>query len=706
MTMTMLMRAIITTRTATTSACNSVCSLGLISRYSTTQNSTSTRGRSHIKRTPRSAINSQLVGTIKLRPTTTTINDGVSPSNNFNKLGQLNQLSWFDAGLSTDPIVHLRALDNSLKAGTDAQLLAAYDSLRALGKEALSKISHRTYLSLMDRVVMTRVNTLYFGNTTGVVLADIALKIRNDYMQSGHQAQQEMDVFTLRAARYAAKTDLDKAVRICRQVIGEYSDFQTSQRASAGHHESETSTAAATLVDVTICNELIAVFAAANQPEICKSLISRMMEVGLQPQITTFCHLLIAYCNVGDMETAETLSVQIFEHGDAEHALTIRQHLLQGYAQIGNITKTQKYFDQITYSTHKHTTETYNASMRVYCERGLPGDAIRKYQSMRRAQVEANADTFTNLIRCYGKGKNITAASRLYYKMENVIGFRPTTDMQTAMIEAYLNCGDSMLAWTVLRHTINDPRNNTTNNRNNSNHPDRDAGKPITPAALPISLFLAISKDLSGKHIDYLRDRIHLSRMPIRSRGVILAKLMQAALVSNAYGPKDPSLVLTLYNEFTVKDGCAVSSPPPPLGHICAIQAMGILGQSKEALKLFETTLDDCLATGMATEAYTAIFSALSNSTDKAYAMKQAQEMLTHFERDGVDGNATDLLEQLVGCFESVSKQRGAIDLATAANSSIDQKKRIAFVPIPGVHPRLCALLKHEPVETLCALIQ
>ncbi|KAH6579271.1 hypothetical protein BASA61_010354 [Batrachochytrium salamandrivorans] len=683
------------------------------SRGSTLAKSESTsdtrpRFKSHIKRTPLSSIKSQLGNRIKLRPTHTRLEQDLDPSSRVNRFGQFDQSSWFDATHSTDPNVRVRALENSLKAGTDAQLISAYDAVRQLGADALSKISHRVYLAILERVVMTQTSGAFFGNVPGTLLADIAFRIRQDYLKSGHQSQIEMDLLVLHAARYAAATDLDKSILICRRVIDDYILGKKAESpanladktgsASADPSLVETNVPVTAVLNADICNELVAVFAMAKQPEICKKLIARMLSVGIQPQIATFCQLLIAYCTIGDMDTAESLSDQIFEHGDPIHAKIVREQLLAGFSKAGNITKTQKYFDQISQSIQPHTTSTYNSRMRVYCERGLPGDAFRIYREMRRDHIEANSETFTNLINVYGRAKNITAASRLYYKMEGVLGFKPSPEMQTAVLEAYLTAGDSLLAWRMVRHIVS-PHGHVAKSQKLPN-PDRDAKISGGPKLLlPTGMFSALAKDLSGKHIDYLRNRVDLSKIPIRARGAVLAKLMQAALVTDHHGPRDAKLVMALYSEFTEEKGCCVLSSPPPLAHVCAIEALGVLGQTEEAIQLFETTLDDTCVTGTVSLAYSALFSALGHASDRKMAHQVATKHLAHARRDGVV-MSSDLLERIVGCFKEEDK---AIKAVQAVYTGVDLVKFV--MPVGGAHPKLVSALKSAPIDSLCALI-
>ncbi|KAH6570628.1 hypothetical protein BASA60_007608 [Batrachochytrium salamandrivorans] len=634
------------------------------SRGSTLAKSESTsdtrpRFKSHIKRTPLSSIKSQLGNRIKLRPTHTRLEQDLDPSSRVNRFGQFDQSSWFDATHSTDPNVRVRALENSLKAGTDAQLISAYDAVRQLGADALSKISHRVYLAILERVVMTQTSGAFFGNVPRRVIDDYIL---------GKKAESPVNL--------ADKTG----------------------SASADPSLAETNVPVTAVLNADICNELVAVFAMAKQPEICKKLIARMLSVGIQPQIATFCQLLIAYCTIGDMDTAESLSDQIFEHGDPIHAKIVREQLLAGFSKAGNITKTQKYFDQISQSIQPHTTSTYNSRMRVYCERGLPGDAFRIYREMRRDHIEANSETFTNLINVYGRAKNITAASRLYYKMEGVLGFKPSPEMQTAVLEAYLTAGDSLLAWRMVRHIVS-PHGHVAKSQKLPN-PDRDAKISGGPKLLlPTGMFSALAKDLSGKHIDYLRNRVDLSKIPIRARGAVLAKLMQAALVTDHHGPRDAKLVMALYSEFTEEKGCCVLSSPPPLAHVCAIEALGVLGQTEEAIQLFETTLDDTCVTGTVSLAYSALFSALGHASDRKMAHQVATKHLAHARRDGVV-MSSDLLERIVGCFKEEDK---AIKAVQAVYTGVDLVKFV--MPVGGAHPKLVSALKSAPIDSLCALI-
>ncbi|KAI8912138.1 hypothetical protein BC831DRAFT_491355 [Entophlyctis helioformis] len=680
------------------------------------------------------------------------------------------QQAWFTAP-KADPIVALRAFDNALKAGTNAQLLAAYDFLRSLGASALANVPTSLFVGLLERLVDPASSDV--AGLTGTRRTDAAARIRSDFLESGHAASREVDLLALRSARFVDNDHLDRAVRLFRDIVGK--DSVGTGATSAQAAAEQTVNAAASKADPTpsqdtpaaevdanaqaagasnasaaarrrpasapadrvLCDELVAAFAAHGHVAVCKALIARMLEARIQPEVSTFCHLLDAYCNAGDLTSAETLSAQILSHGTPEQIAWARESLLIGFSRLGNATKAQKYFDALSRFSNGavqtarakdikgaagvgkaqsiQTTAQFNALIRVSCERGLPGEVMRVYKTMRHEGVEANSETYALMIRAYGRSKNLTAASRLFYKKENVPGFVPSTDMQAALIEAYILAGESLLAWRVLADPATDPSKQpalpshwTFGPPQHLRNKQKRSSEAVSEQAAAASLFQRITldmvaplaKDLSGKHIDYLRDRMRLANIPAEARSVVIAQLMRAALVdSPAYGAQDTKLALDLYGEFTAEGGSARGTLVPVSAHAAAVEALGIAGRTDEAVALFERTLEDAAIAGEATAAYTALFAGLAAAAGSPSTAEAAVKYLALMQRDGVVADAMTLTHA-ARCFGSQDEARSKLDgVLTGATAR-------GIVPDPSRHDALYMLVGAEAVESVCSLLQ
>eukprot|EP00842_Homolaphlyctis_polyrhiza_P006729 jgi/Hompol1/7057/HPOL_005170-RA len=642
-----------------------------------------------------------------------------SIASHFDQHGTLLQEKWFVAAAGASSAAVERALSNSIRAGADHHIVAAYKAYKDYKDDsdvAAKPLSLQTYVALLTRIAATDVYVggASFGGIRGSALAQYAASIYADAAAAGHKSEQ-LDLLLLRAARFVAVDDAHITVRIFRAIAANKSASALASATASPESATSTSTPKQSSISIAVCNELIAALSMHGNVAACKALISRMLDVGIQAEVPTFCHLLEAYCRAGDLASAEGLYGQIAKHGTADQIHFANERLLRYYSATGNITKSHKYFDLITrsarsssaqHSKSHHSTSTYNSMIRAFTERGLPGDAISTYKKMRRDGIEADTDTYALLIRVFGRSKNLTAASRVFYKKENVPGFQPSSDMYAALIEAYVLSGSPLLAWRTLRDSLVPwkqkkssldemrlPRDRT------KTVPASDEGVPTIPRHFPVSLVTPLAKDLAGKHMDYLADHFRLANLPTATRGMIIARLMQAALVDDVFGAKDAALASALYAELTSPTGCARSTDVPPLANACAIEALGEQNASIDTIvALFERTLEDAVMTGQASEAFQSVFTALSKLSDKQAASQRALALASQMQTDGVQLTAP-VLSSLVSCFASVDEAK--TQLSSILKAAVDA----GVFPSTKQHNNLFEIIGEDAIKDLCGRI-
>ncbi|KAL2913111.1 hypothetical protein HK105_207347 [Polyrhizophydium stewartii] len=379
------------------------------------------------------SINKQVTGAIKLRPAVTRLSEHLGAETRMDRYGVFDHTSWFEAPAG-DAMAAARVLDNALKAGTDVQVLRAYGAVRELGASALGKVSHRSFQTLLERVqasvgartVATEASSLsaHFGGLTGTAVAELAFQVREDYLASEHAPSIEMDVAVLRLLRHVEVEEVSTAVQAIKAMTQDWASVDAAKGTGDGDGSGKGGTRTSSFVTAETCNEIVSVFAASGQVDVCKAVIARMLELGITADVETFCRLVVGQCNAGDVAGAEELAEQIYEHGSKEQVRFVRESLLRAHAQQGNVSQAHKYFDAIgraaaaageaSTEAGGQTTGTYNSLLLAFAERGLPGDVTRTYRRMRQAQVEGDAETYVFMIRGYGRAGDATSAARAY----------------------------------------------------------------------------------------------------------------------------------------------------------------------------------------------------------------------------------------------------------------------------------------------------
>jgi pentatricopeptide repeat protein len=255
--------------------------------------------------------------------------------------------------------------------------------------------------------------------------------------------------------------------------------------------------------------------------------------------------------------------------------------------------------------------------------------------------------------------KNLAAASKWFHKIKGA-SKNPSIGMVTALMNVQLKAGEPLVAYKTIADGLD-----VFKKRSGS-----------TRVQFSSEMAQILAEDLKGKHIDYLRDNLRLSFLPMRYRAELVGKIMTACLQPQFQEEPLPDLVISLYKEFQVEKGCVNDIAPSHIAHISAIEAFGIKGMVDSAEKIFKENIDTSFAREK--DYYNALIKAYSRNGKR----REASHLYADFKAHG-------LLPD-VGTFEA---------LLTEENDKSAIKHYLKNIMSGGImaHPKL-----HPIVFRLC----
>ncbi|KAJ3360735.1 hypothetical protein HDU91_004376, partial [Kappamyces sp. JEL0680] len=409
------------------------------------------------------------------------------------------------------------------------------------------------------------------------------------------------------------------------------------------------------------------VFGNADRVEAAQQLFdalahSKHLQDDVQSQSQAMVALGTVYALNGQLDKAEALFQQFQNVAGSFPVLKSSFHmaLLQGYSKVGDVTQSRKHFGSFS-SSPKHLRQlAFGHMMNAFAQKGLPGDAGLLYKQLLEQGLAASPRVFEGMVRSCIPSKDATLAANYFSKVSGNRLVKPSMGMYDALLQVQLAAGENLVAWKTLVASLAAFKANRT--RSSRVH-------------VPIGMARALAKDLKGKHIDYLRDRMRLSFVPLAHRGQVVAKLMYAALYPGPGEEPDAGLALALYNEIFDESGCASSSGIPTMAHINAIVAHGLQGTPDKALEIFQSMIDTSFDREL--DAYNALLGALARANKK--------ELVLKYFKDLQDNNLTPSAET----WEAV------LTVADPASVSEwkDQIVNGGYIPSPVQHQHLLEAL-------------
>ncbi|KAI8900420.1 hypothetical protein BC833DRAFT_618551 [Globomyces pollinis-pini] len=424
----------------------------------------------------------------------------------------------------------LYTLENSLQLDKTRESLSAYRQIRANGNEMVNQIDSKFFLLLLSKMAQG-----HCGFLSGASLFKEAIAIREDYLKTNRPPNVEMDALVIKCARF---NSLEYVANV----------FDLVNNMLTGKSPTEC---------LPILNALLELITQYQAPDVAKELFDYMASIKFDHK-ESFLLLLKAYSHSNRVQEAESLYNRLIDGGfRVDHNYHLA--LLEGFASNGDIVKSTKYFDKILSSDPVNVqVAAFAAMIKSYASRGLPGDAERLYREMRRKELSATASVYEGLIAAQFLGKDLTKATRWFYKKENVQSFHPSMGMYGELIKIQLHASEPLKAWKTLKESIDSFRKLKSHG---------------SKFYVPSQISRPLVTDLKDKHIDYLRDHLTFADIPTKYRGVILGKLMSTAVERE---DKDAKMTLELYNEFTDANGCAFGEQVPLSAHWSAMIAHAV----------------------------------------------------------------------------------------------------------------------------------
>jgi pentatricopeptide repeat protein len=434
------------------------------------------------------------------------------------------------------------AFENSLKIGTVKEIYSIYSNVKA--SNSLGQISENDYKKLLKRISLG-----HFGYLGAEQAAKFALHLREDFVKSGRVPDIEFEASVVKSFQFVTIDKLPQIVVFIRNVIEQNKGLKAEGL-------------------MPLYNAFFCLLTKLK----CFEVADAMLEIFAHKEMKLdefYLALCDAHSANGNMEKAQEMYSKAILSGSDNTSL-LKCALIKGYAAKGDISMTRKLFNQIT--ENQYGSVKHSALIKCHAQRGLPAEALKAYKQMRLLGIETKPQVYEDMIRA--NGNDSTAANRWFYKTEGISHMNPSMGMYGALIESFLNNGDSLTAWKLLKASLNALK---------------ESKSKSSQIALPECIILPLAKDLVGKDCEYLGDRIKFAPIAPSLRPEVLTKLMGAALLESV---NEPDLTLMLYNEFTANKGCCTANHPGYVAHLYAMQAYVLKKDLDSALKLFNRVID------------------------------------------------------------------------------------------------------------------
>ncbi|RKO91638.1 hypothetical protein BDK51DRAFT_45278 [Blyttiomyces helicus] len=352
------------------------------------------------------------------------------------------------------------------------------------------------------------------------------------------------DIASVGAPRSAA---IDAAVL---EVYGKTGDVRAAVKlASRGDNASNLS--------IDIVTALMRVFERLEHAYHATALLDHVLKSGVVPTTEIFTSVISVLSKTGDMAGAVAILERMPAAGVEPSEETIAA-LIHGYARLGDTNQANKWHHEAVLRDIPVGVPIYTALIHCAMTKKNPADAARIFDAMNRRLLIPTAETMTYLMRTHLSHDVYTQAARWFYKFETFRGFRYTSGMHAALIEAQVARGDELVSWRQLGASI-------------------AGGMPATA-----SMLLPLAKLFAGKHPNYLRDLFRFSELPAEHIPTVLRKLIRVLLDLG-----EDASVLSLYRELGKAKTVGTATPATAAEHICALAAHARRGELDNALQAF-----------------------------------------------------------------------------------------------------------------------
>ena len=533
------------------------------------------------------------------RPFTTSIfADLLKPSKKL-KFRQDDQVLTKQQFLNSTPEINF---ENSLKIATPKEIYEFYlQTEKKLVKE-------EDYLELLSRI-----SKGYFGYLNGHKLFKLAVQIKQDmaHLNPG----MNVDAMIVNSAQFLPPKEISQVVNHIAKVAGTPQEKQAIYVAflkvigQLGFIEASEEVFQRLEKDTAAYKAMCHVYASVGDLKSVEALFQQWeSKVKNKP-------------TAGDVDSDVSKSKKVYESN-----LDFYIALLRASVMDNDLQKVRKYVSKFASAQEHYQLIAQGALLECYANRGLPGDANQAYKELRLKGLPATQKIYEQMIKVCLVNKDLAGASKWFHKIKGA-SKNPSIGMVTAMMNVQLKSGEPLVAYKTISEGLS-----VFKKRSGS-----------TRVQFSAEMAQILAEDLKGKHIDYLRDNLRLSFLPMRYRGELVAKIMSASLQPKFQDEPLVDLVITLYNEFHVVKGCVNDIPPSHVANISVIEAYGIKGMVDKAEKVFKDNIDTSFAREK--DYYNSLITVYNSNEQRTEAAK----LLKDFKKQGLKYDVGTIEAALIG---------------------------------------------------------
>ncbi|KAG0340080.1 hypothetical protein BG004_006557 [Podila humilis] len=241
-------------------------------------------------------------------------------------------------------------------------------------------------------------------------------------------------------------------------------------------------------VDVDKWNQLVYINAIEGNSKNAEETMRLMEDVGVQPNIETFAHLIEAYANAGQMRKAEvtmemiissglvpsissynslmkihvkrrdiTSAFKVFEGMKAHHNpdIEVFTNLVKGCLRAGEYDLGWKVFDQMQHSGVTPVESTYSLMIHACAKTDQVERALDIFKTYPSRKLQPTYATFNSLIHaCAMRPEYFATAFSLLNEMQNVYGFEPDILTYNTLLFACSKRQDLLTARRVFQKVV------------------------------------------------------------------------------------------------------------------------------------------------------------------------------------------------------------------------------------------------------------
>lgn len=297
-------------------------------------------------------------------------------------------------------------LENALLLGNGFLAIDAYDALRQRPDE-LRQLPERVISEFL--LQLAKGKFVFLGS---YAFTQLAVGLRDDFIGNldKNKPYPKLDALVIDSFQYTSPERAHVAIQHAIRFL--------EQSTPSGQTQ--------------LYNSIITLLSKFGLIDAAKELFALMKKADMD-MTGSFEAICIGYAKNGLLKDAENL-YNLMNDQELNPSSLCLIALLDGFAKVGDISKANKYFSLIPETENTSIrTRAFAGLIRVYSERGLPGETLRVYRQSREQGVSLAQNSFEYLIRAQLQNGDIAAAIRWFFKKENVGESKPSMGMYAAL---------------------------------------------------------------------------------------------------------------------------------------------------------------------------------------------------------------------------------------------------------------------------------